>query len=327
VKPASRDTTIASGKEAESNQMSVMQPLPKKPNVVASEVQGLPSTGPAYVTVIEPTSGWQRVNLRELVQYRDLLRFLTWRSIKVRYAQSAVGFGWAVIQPAFQIGMFTLVFGRLAAIDTDGVPHAAFYLATMVAWTYFANAVTSATDSLVSNANMLGKIYFPRVILPLSATLAALFDFAIAFFLSLGVLLACGIMPAGNAVLLPLLVLLMASCVFGISLWTSALAIQYRDVKHAMTFVVQLLMYASPVIYPTSRIPAELSWSGLTINPQRLYALNPMVGVIEGFRAALVGSRSMPYEWIFQGTVVTAMLIIGGLYYFRGREKVFADVA
>lgn len=281
-----------------------------------------------HITVIEPTSAWRLVDFRELHAYRDLYRFLTWRSIKVRYAQTAVGLGWAVIQPAFQIVMFTLVFGRLAQIETDGVPHAAFYLATMVAWTYFSNSLNAATDSLVANANMLSKVYFPRIILPLTATTAGLFDFAIAFVLGFVLLLAFGFFPTAGILMVPYLIVLMAVAAFGLGLWTTALAIQYRDVKHAMTFAVQLLMYASPVIYPTSKVPATLTLpGGWTIWPQTIYALNPMVGVLEGFRSALVDSRPMPFGWIAIGTMSAAFLTITGLYYFRNREKLFADVA
>lgn len=279
------------------------------------------------LTIIEPSSGWRFVDLRELLQYRDLLWFLTWRGIKVRYAQSAVGLGWAILQPAIQIAIFTLVFGKLAKIDTEGIPHVAFYVATMVVWSYFSNAVISATDSLVSNSNMLGKIYFPRVILPLSATLAALFDFGIAFVFGLIVLVGFGFVPGPLFFFLPFLFLLMVFCALGVSLWTSALAIQYRDVKYAMTFMMQVLMYASPVIYAASRVPTEWSFGSITINPQWIYALNPMVGVIEGFRAILLGSRPLPVGWIALATTITMLLVVSGLYYFRSRERIFADVA
>jgi len=281
----------------------------------------------AQTTLIQPTAGWQLVDFRELHRYRDLLWFLTWRSIKVRYAQSAIGLGWAILQPAFQIAIFTLVFGQLARINTDGIPHVAFYLATVAAWSYFSNAIMAATDSLVSNSSMLGKIYFPRVILPLSATLAALFDFAIAFFLSFLVLLVLGFVPGPAILMVPLLILMMAGSVLGISLWTSALAIQYRDVRYAMSFFIQLLMYASPVIYPASSIPAEWSLGGVKFYPQWMAALNPMFGILEGFRSVLLDSRSFPVGWIVQGAVVTFVLLVSGFYYFRAREKVFADVA
>jgi len=287
-----------------------------------------PEFSPGHITVIEPTSAWSVVNLRELYAYRDLYRFLTWRSIKVRYAQSAVGIGWAILQPAFQIAMFTLVFGRLAQIDSDGVPYAAFSLATIVAWTYFSNALTAATDSLVGNASMISKVYFPRIVLPLSAASAALFDFGIAFIFAFTVLITFGFIPTGGIVLLPLLIGLMAVTAFGLGLWATALAIQYRDVKHAMTFLVQLAMYASPVIYPTSKLPETYTLPGnITIWPQYIYAINPMVGVLEGFRSALIGTRAMPYEWIAIGFLSATLVTLSGMVYFRSREKVFADVA
>ncbi|MFM8250654.1 MAG: ABC transporter permease [Planctomycetota bacterium] len=282
---------------------------------------------PCYETIIEPDSGSKLIDLRELYQYRDLLWFLTWRGIKVRYAQSAIGIGWAIIQPAFQITMFTMIFGRLAQISTDGVPHSAFYLATMSAWLCFANAVNSATDSLIGNSQMLSKVYFPRIILPLTATLATLFDFAIAFFFSLLALLLLGVRPGLNILYIPLLAVLMASFAFGISLWTSAMSIQYRDVKHAISFIVQLLMYASPVIYPTSLIPAEVKLGSWKLYPQWIYAANPLVGVLEGFRASLLGQQAMPWAWIGLSAIVTSVVVFTGLHYFRSREKVFADVA
>ena len=287
-----------------------------------------PEFAPGHITVIQPTSAWQIVNLREIYAYRDLYRFLTWRTIKVRYAQSAVGIGWAILQPAFQIAMFTLVFGRLAQIDSDGVPYAAFSLATIVAWTYFSNALTAATDSLVGNASMISKVYFPRLILPLSAATAALFDFAIAFVFAITVLIVFGFVPTGGIVMLPVLITLMAVTAFGLGLWATALAIQYRDVKHAMTFLVQLAMYASPVIYPTSKLPETYTIFGsITIWPQYIYAINPMVGVLEGFRSALIGTRAMPYGWIAIGILSATLITLSGMIYFRGREKVFADVA
>jgi lipopolysaccharide transport system permease protein len=280
------------------------------------------------ITIIEASHGWRLVNFAELYAYRDLYRFLTWRSIKVRYAQSAVGIGWAVMQPAFQIAMFSLVFGRLAQIDSDGVPYAAFSLATIVAWTYFANALNAATDSLVGNSGMISKVYFPRIVLPMAAVSAALFDYIIAFFFALLVLLMFGFVPNGGILMLPVLVMLMVGAAFGLGLWATALAIQYRDVKHAMTFLVQLAMYASPVIYPTSKLPENYHLYG-TVNvwPQYIYALNPMVGVLEGFRSALVGTRSMPYGWIAMGATSVALLTLSGTIYFRSREKLFADVA
>ncbi|MBI1904245.1 MAG: ABC transporter permease [Planctomycetes bacterium] len=277
-------------------------------------------TAPAacHVTIIEPRSGWRLVDWKELYQYRDLFRFLVWREIKVRYAQSAVGIGWAIIQPVFSMLVFTIVFGRLAGVSSDGAPYALFSLAALVPWTYFANALTDGAASLVSNANMLSKVYFPRLLLPLSAVMAKLVDFSIALLILGGLMLYYGAVPTWGVLLLPALILLMMFSAAGLGMWLTALAIQYRDVKHAMTFVVQLLMYAAPVVYPTSLIPGRY---------QLLYALNPMVGIIEGFRAALLGTRPMPWDLLAVGALSTAVLVLSGCLYFRAKERIFADVA
>lgn len=270
------------------------------------------------ITVIEARKGLRLIDVRELINYRDLYLFLTWRSIKVLYAQSAIGIGWAIIQPLFSMLVFTIVFGKLAGIDSEGVPYAVFSFAALVPWTYFSNALTQSTNSLVQNAGMISKVYFPRLILPLSAVTAKLLDFAIAMLVLAALMIWYGVAPNWNALALPLLILLMVVSAAGLGAWLTALAIQYRDVKHAMTFVVQLLMYAAPVVYPTSLIPDQY---------QYLYALNPMVGVIEGFRAALLGTRAMPWDFIAIGTASSLLIAFTGLVYFRNRERLFADVA
>ncbi|WP_417749648.1 ABC transporter permease [Rosistilla oblonga] len=290
--------------------------------------QKIPSTGSGdetndeerfeYELIIERRKGLQLLDWKELVAYRDLFRFLIWRQIKVRYAQSAIGIGWAIIQPVFSMVIFTIVFGRLAKVDSDGVPYALFSFAALVPWTYFSNAVNDGVASLVSEANMLRKIYFPRLLLPLSAVAAKLLDFAIAMLVLVALMVAYRHPPGMGIVMLPLLVLLMSLSAAAISIWLTALAVQYRDVKHAMGFVIQIAMYASPVVYPTSLVPAEY---------RLLYALNPMVGVIEGFRSALLGTQSMPWDLIAVGTVSATLMFISGLAFFRSKEKIFADVA
>lgn len=282
---------------------------------------------PQHVTVIQSTSGWRLVNWREIYAYRDLLRFLTWRSIKVRYTQSAVGIGWAIIQPLFQMIMFTIIFGRLARLESDGVPYSAFSLVGLVAWTYFSGALVSGAGSLVSNASMLSKIYFPRLVLPVSEVAAKLFDFAIALVLAACVLPFLHVNLSWGVLMLPYLILLMTVAALGLSLWLSALAVQFRDVNHAVSFLVQLMMYASPVVYPTSLLPETYRFGGYVFFPQTIYALNPMVGVIEGFRSALLGTRPMPYEWIALGTLTSVVALVTGALYFRNRERLFADVA
>lgn len=270
------------------------------------------------VVVIEPKPGWRLIDFSELYHYRDMLRFLTWRSIKVLYAQSAIGIGWAILQPLFSMLIFTVVFGWFAKMETQGVPYSLFSLAALVPWTYFSNAVLEAGNSLVSQAQMVSKVYFPRVILPLSGVLAKLVDFGIAFLMLVGMMVLYGVVPTWNILALPILVGIMLMSSLGIGTWLTAMAIQYRDVKHALNFIIQLFMYASPVIYSTSIIPAKWHY---------IYALNPMVGVIEGFRAALLGTGPMPWGLILIGSMSAVFFLFTGLMYFRRQERLFADVA
>jgi len=274
--------------------------------------------GKIPVTVIEPDQGWRWVDLKELFEYRDLFLFMIWRNIKIRYAQSAIGIGWAVIQPLFSMVVFTIVFGGLARIDSDGAPYAIFSFVALVPWTYFANALTEGTASLVTNAQIISKIYFPRLILPLALVLARLVDFAIALVILAGLMFWYGVSPTWGIVALPVLIVLMVLTATGLGMWLTALAIQYRDVNYAIGFGVQLLMYAAPVVYPASLIPERY---------QLFYALNPMVGVIEGFRAALLGTRAMPWDFIAVGAGVAIVLFVSGMFYFRRKEHIFADVA
>jgi lipopolysaccharide transport system permease protein len=270
------------------------------------------------VTVIEPRSGWRLIDWKELGEYSDLFFFLTWRHIKVRYAQSALGIGWAVVQPLFYMLVFTVVFGRLARIQSDGAPYAVFAFTALVPWTYFANAVSEGAASLIVNANMISKIYFPRLILPMSIVVARLADFAIALVLLAALMAWYHIIPGERVAILPLLILLMVLTAAGLGLWLAALAVQYRDVNYATTFGMQLLMYAAPVVYPVSLVPADV---------QMLYAVNPMVGVIEGFRAVLLETRPVPWDFIAIGSVTALIVAVSGAFYFRRKEQIFADVA
>lgn len=271
-----------------------------------------------HQVVIEPKNDWKFIDWKELYEYRDLFYFLVWRSIRIRYAQSMLGVGWAVIQPFFSMIVFTIVFGKLANVGSDGVPYALFSFSALVPWTYFSNAVTESTNSLVAEANMINKVYFPRIILPLSAVLAKLVDFVIALLLLAVLMLFFLHPPTWGVLALPLLVLMMMLAAAGIGTWLTALAIQYRDVKYAIGFVVQLLMYVAPVVYPASLIPDGWRW---------FYALNPMVGVIEGFRSALLGTNPMPWGYIVLGFIVAMTLAVTGAFYFHFKERVFADVA
>ena len=269
-------------------------------------------------TVIEPESGWQLINWRELLQYRDLFFFLVWRDIKTRYAQSVMGVGWAVIQPLFSMVVFTIVFGNLAKMDSEGVPYAIFSYTALVPWTYFSGSLNAASASLISSKNMITKVYFPRLIVPIAPVLAKLVDFGIALLILFAMMVWFGIFPTWWALTLPLLVLLMMFTAAGLGMWITALAIQYRDIKYAMSFFVQLLMYAAPVVYPANNIPEKY---------RLFYALNPMVGVIEGFRSALLGTNPMPWDWIGIGTAVAVFFFVTGALYFKRMERIFADVA
>ena len=269
-------------------------------------------------TVIEPPSGWQLIDLEELWQYRDLFYFLVWRQIKTRYAQSILGIGWAVIQPVFNMIVFTVIFGNMAKIASEGVPYAIFSYTALVPWTYFANSLTQSGSSLISARNMITKVYFPRLIIPLAPVLAKLLDFGIAMLLLFGLMVYFGIAPTVWALALPLLVLLMMLTASGVGMWLTAMAIQYRDVKYALSFGVRILMYASPVVYAASEVPRRF---------RLLYGLNPMAGVIEGFRAALLGTRGMPWDLLAVGAASAIAIFLTGALYFKRMERVFADVA
>jgi len=267
--------------------------------------------------IIRPPAGWQLINWKELIDYRDLLYFLTIRGIKARYAQSVLGVSWAIIQPLFTTVVFTIIFGKLAKIDSDGMPYALFSFAAMVPWNYFSSTLTESANSLVSNSNMINKVYFPRLILPLSAALSKLLDLIIGLVVLGGFMIYFHVIPTLSIILLPLFIVMLLCTSLGIGMILSAMSVQYRDVKHALAFVVQLLMYAAPVVYPVSIIPEKY---------QFYYCLNPMVGVIEGFRSAVFGNP-FPWEFISTGIPVALGLFIFGAFYFRKMEKNFADLA
>lgn len=269
-------------------------------------------------TVFEAKSGWRFIDFHELWEYRDLFYFLVWRNIKVRYAQSVLGLGWAIVQPIFSMIVFTIVFGKLARIESDGIPYAIFSYTALVPWTYFSNALTQSGASLVSASSMIGKVYFPRLMIPVSPAVDKLVDFGIALLILFGMLFWFEIVPTMWSLALPLLVLMMILTAAGLGMWLTSLAIQYRDVNHGMRFGVQLLMYASPVVYPASLIPDQF---------RLLYGLNPMAGVIEGFRAALIGMRPMPWDLIAVGFMAAVVISVSGAFYFRRTERIFADVA
>ncbi len=283
--------------------------------------------GPPNRVVITADSAQSSLRLSELLEYADLFRFFIWREVKVRYAQSALGISWAVFQPLVTALIMMVAFGYFAKIPTENAPRFLFYFCALVPWTFFSSAVTDGTASLVNNAQMLGKVYFPRIILPLASMVARSIDFLIAFFVLIVLMLFDGLIPTPKALLIPVLCLVMLTAAVGVGLWLTALAIQYRDVKYATTFMVQLMMFASPVIYPVSGIPDRYVLGDLTVNPQHIYALNPMAGVIEGFRCSLLGTSNIPWTMIGIGSVSAMFVAVTGVMFFRHKERIFADVA
>lgn len=269
-------------------------------------------------TRISPTKGWQLIDLKELWQYRDLLYFLTIRGIKAKYAQSVLGVGWAIIQPLFQALIFTVIFGNLAKLSSDGVPYILFSFTAMVPWNYFSNILTDSSTSLVQNRDMLSKVYFPRLVLPTAAVISKLLDFTIAFLVLVLLLLFYGFLPTYTIIYFPLLLLILMMASLGTGMILSALAVQYRDVQYAMSFLVRVLLYSVPVVYSISIIPEKYLY---------LYALNPMVGVIEAMRSIFLDTRPMPWDLISLGSLVAVGLFVFGAFYFRRMEKSFADIA
>lgn len=269
--------------------------------------------------VIEPRTGWRPVDWRELRAYRDLLWFNTWRGIRARYAQSALGIGWAVVQPVVSMLVYTIIFSKVARIPMPGdMPYALFAFCGIVPWGFFSGALTNASASLISNAGLLSKVYFPRLILPLSEVLARLVDFAITLII-LGLMLAAyGIVPRPAALaLVPLMTAAMAMAALGAGLWLSALAVQYRDVAYGLVFAIQIAFYFTPVIYDVAMIPGRLL---------PIFGLNPMVGVISAYRATLLGMHPIDWMLVAESLAVAAALLVSGAFYFRRTERLFADV-
>ena len=268
------------------------------------------------VTVIEPARGWEFPDFKELNAYQDLFYFLVWRDIKVLYAQTVLGFSWAILNPLVQIIIFSIIFGKVANIPTDGIPYVLFSTVAIIPWTYMSESMSTSSQSLVTGQNLLGKVYFPRIIFPLTSVLAKLVDFSISIMLVVAVMFYYQVSPTWNLVYLPLLVLLMMIVPTGVGLWLSALAIRYRDVKFAMPFIIRMLIYSAPILYTASAIPDQYRF---------LYSLNPLVAVIEGYRACLLG-MPMPWEFILPGSLVAVLVLVFGAIYFRRMERVFVDV-
>jgi lipopolysaccharide transport system permease protein len=266
---------------------------------------------------LQSSHGWVSLGLRELWEYRELLYFLTWRDVSVRYKQTVLGISWAIIQPLMTMVVFSLFFGRLAKIPSDGVPYPIFTYAALVPWIFFANGLIQSSNSLVGNANLIKKVYFPRLAIPISTVLSGVLDFVLAFLVLLGMMLYYGLVPTLNVLWLPPLFLLALVTSLGVGLWFSALNVQFRDVRYAVPFLAQLWMFSTPIAYPSS----------LLSEPWRtLYGLNPMVGVVEGFRWALLGTDTTPRFTIAASSLVALALLVGGAFYFRRMEKTFADI-
>jgi lipopolysaccharide transport system permease protein len=276
------------------------------------------ASAPASATVrIEPAHGWLELRLREVWMYRELLYFFVWRDLKVRYKQTLIGVAWVVLQPLMSMGAFTLFFGKLAKLPSDGLPYPVFYFAALAPWTYFSTALSKTTNIVVGSQSLITKVYFPRLILPISGVVSGLVDLAISFVVLLALVLKYGLRPGAHAMWLPFFVLLSLATALGVGLWLSALNALYRDVGYVLPFVVQFWMLASPVAYPSSLVPAKWQW---------LYGLNPMAGVIEGFRWSLTGHGQPPNELMLASSLAVMVILVGGLMFFQRMEGTVADL-
>jgi lipopolysaccharide transport system permease protein len=278
------------------------------------------STSEADLThevVIQPSRGWVALRLRDLWEYRELLYFLVWRDVKVRYKQTVLGVAWAILQPFLTMVVFSVFFGRLAKVPSDGIPYPVFAYTALLPWQLFAHALTESANSLVENEKLITKVYFPRLVIPIAAVLAGLVDFAIAFMLLLVMMVYYGIVPTAAVLTLPLFLLLAIATALAVGLWLSALNVQYRDVRYTIPFLTQFWLFATPIAYPSSLVPEP--W-------RALYGLNPMAGVVEGFRWALLGKAGGVGPLMIVSALAVGVLLFGGLVYFRRMEKTFADV-
>ena len=268
------------------------------------------------LTIIQPKSGWQIIDFKELKNYRDLFYFLVWRDFKILYAQTILGFSWALIQPLVQIVIFTIIFGKVANVSTYGIPYILFSTVAIIPWAYMSSAMTQSSQSLIQGSSMLGKIYFPRLLFPLTPVLSRLVDFGISILILLTVMMYYRIQPTWNLLLFPFMVIFMMTIPSGIGLWLSSLAIRFRDIKQVMPFLIQMLMYTAPIVYSASSIPEKY---------RMIYSLNPIVGVIEGYRACLLGGP-IPWLYILPGILTGAILLISGAFYFKRMERIVVDV-
>ena len=268
------------------------------------------------VKIIRPLDGWLPIALKELWEYREQVYTFAMRDIKVRYKQTALGAAWAVIQPFMMMVIFTIFFGRLAKIPSEGIPYPQFSYAALLPWTLFSEGITRSTNSMITNANIMTKVYFPRLVMPLSGILSPLIDFIIAFAILIAMMVYYGFVPTINIIWLPIFILLALMTSLGVGLWLSAFNVQYRDFQYTLPFLIQFWLFASPVVYPSNLLPEPYRW---------IYGLNPMAGVIEGFRWALLGTNP-PSAMIAFSVVIVMVLLVSGAYYFKRMEKTFADV-
>lgn len=269
------------------------------------------------ITIVRPSRGWVPLRLKDLWEYRELLYFLTWRDIKVRYKQTVLGASWAILQPFFAMVIFSIFFGKLAGLPSDDIPYPIFSYSAMVVWTFFANGVTQSSNSMVESANTIKKVYFPRLVIPISSILSGGVDFGLAFLVLLGMMAYYGVWPGLNVLWLPLLLLLAFVTALGVGLWFSALNVMFRDVRYAIPFLVQAWLFATPIAYSSSMLKG--AW-------KTVYGINPMAGVVDGFRWALLGVQTRPGSMIAVSAGVASVLLVSGAYFFRRMEKVFADV-
>jgi len=294
----------------------------RDPELASSQFQQTLLASEVGISVIriEPSGGWLSLGLREIWAYRELTYFLIWRDVKIRYKQTAIGAAWAVLQPLLTMVVFTLLFNRIAEIPSDGLPYPLFAFTALLPWSFFAGALTRCSASVVSQSNLISKVYFPRLILPISAAVSGIVDFAIAFVILIIMMVWYGVAPNWGIVLLPVFLFLGLMAALSIGLWLASLNVRYRDIGHAVPFLVQIWMFVSPVAYSASLVTEK--WQKW----QFLYSLNPMVGVIEGFRWALLGQAHPPFYPVLLSVVIVTALFVGGLLFFKRTEQDFADV-
>ncbi|HKI87075.1 MAG TPA: ABC transporter permease [Thermoanaerobaculia bacterium] len=285
----------------------------------ASEETSRPDSGEAEQPVvrIRPSKGWVSLKLREVWEYRELLYFLVWRDIKVRYKQTVLGAAWAVLQPLMTMVVFSLFFGKLAKIPSDGIPYPIFSYAALVPWTFFANGLAQGSNSLVGSQSVIKKVYFPRLVIPIASVMSGVVDFVLAFAILFVMMAGYGIHPTWNVLWLPLLLVLAFVTALGVGLWLSALNVQFRDIRYTVPFLTQLWLFATPIAYPSSLL--HQPW-------RTVYGLNPMAGVVEGFRWALLGTQTRPGAMVLASSLAALALLLSGAFYFRRMERTFADV-